>query len=303
MNAKNFLYLALGAILLVSACKKDPDPIEPPAEQGPRLIFKFKFDSTQVRLNNLGQPVTVAPGNEAQCPKMNSMAAHYIELAQNDFTALGAGEILYRATENTVGWSNAVMFDDLNLVAEGEEAFSIPLSDVAAGSYKWIRLSVAYQNYDIKFKSNSYVGWGTIASFLAFNTLINDYMIKTQTINVGADKLQGYWGFEANIPFFGYYTLTGEAPAGATTVVNPNPNSPIPAGSCVITAQFEDANGNPLNLSITGNETEDIIVTVSISTNKSFEWIENSGDNLYEPAAGDTLVDMGVRGIIPIIGN
>ncbi len=298
---KNLLYITLGSILIVSACKKDPDPI-PETPYQPKLVFKFKFDSTQVRLNNLGQPVTVAPGNEAQCPKMNSMAAHYIELAPGDFTALGNGEVVYRATENTLGWANAVEFDDLNLVAEGEEAVSVPLSEVASGSYKWIRLSVAYQNYDIKFKSGTYTGWGTIASFLAFNTWITNYNIKTQNIVVNDDMLQGYWGFEANIPLFGYYTLTGQAPAGATTVVNPNPNSPIPAGSCVITAQFVDGSGNPMNLSITGNETEDVIVTVSISTNKSFEWIENSGDQLYEPGAGDTLVDMGVRGLIPIIG-
>ncbi len=300
---KKLIYLSASLILIFSACKKDPDPIPEPEPEAPRLIFKFKFDSTQVRLDNLGNPATIPSGNEAQSPKFNSMAAHYIELAQTDWTALGNGEVVYRATENTLGWSNAVDFNDLNLVAEGEEAFSIPISEVTNGSYKWIRLSVAYQNYDIKFKSNSYIGWGTLASFLSFNTWINDFTIKTQSIAVNDDKLQGYWGFEADIPFFGYYTLTGQAPAGATTVVNPNPNSPIPAGSCVITAQFVDASGNPMNLSITGNETEDIVVTVSISTNKSFEWEENSGDQLYEPAAGDTLVDMGVRGLIPIIGN
>jgi hypothetical protein len=300
---KNLIYLSLLGILIVASCKKDPDPIPEPEPAAPRLIFKFKFDSTQVRLNNLGQPATIPVGNEAQSPKFNSMAAHYIELAPFDLTPLEGGEIVYRATENTLGWSNAVDFNSLNFAGEGEEAFSIPISEVSTGSYKWIRLSVAYQNYDIKFKSGSYTGWGTIASFLAFNTWINDFTIKTQSITVNDDKLQGFWGFEANIPFFGYYTLTGQAPAGATTVVNPNPDSPIPAGSCVITAQFVDASGNPMNLTITGNETQDIIVTVSISTNKSFEWEENSGDQLYEPAAGDTLVDMGVRGIKPIIGN
>lgn len=303
MKTTNLIYLFLGAVLVFASCKKDPDPTPEPQAAGPRLIFKFKFDSTQVRLDNLGNPATVPSGHEAQSPVFNKMAAHYIEFAPNDFTALGAGEIIYRATENTIGWTNAVVFNDLNLVAEGQEAVSVPLSEVAAGSYKWIRLSVAYQNYDIKFKSNSYVGTGTIASFLAFNSWIDNYIIKTQTISVNDDKLQGYWGFEANIPFFGYYTITGDSPSGATTVVNPNPNSPIPAGSCVITAQFVDSNGNPMNLNITGNETEDVVITVSISTNKSFEWVENSGDQLYEPAAGDTVVDMGVRGLIPIIND
>jgi hypothetical protein len=68
-------------------------------------------------------------------------------------------------------------------------------------------------------------------------------------------------------------------------------SSPIPQGSCVVTGQFL----NPLV--ITGNETQDIVVTVSLSTNKSFEWLENSTPGYYEPALGDVVVDMGVRGM------
>jgi hypothetical protein len=51
-------------------------------------------------------------------------------------------------------------------------------------------------------------------------------------------------------------------------------------------------------LVITGNETADIVVTVSLSTNKSFEWMENSTPGYFEPAAGDAVVDMGVRGMV-----
>ena len=51
---------------------------------------------------------------------------------------------------------------------------------------------------------------------------------------------------------------------------------------------------------ITGNETEDIEIVVSLSTNQSFEWIDN-GDGYFEPAAGDVVVDMGIRGLIPIV--
>jgi hypothetical protein len=54
-------------------------------------------------------------------------------------------------------------------------------------------------------------------------------------------------------------------------------------------------------LVITGTETEDVVITVSLSTNKSFEWSDDLGDNIYEPLAGDTVVDMGVRGMIPIV--
>ena len=40
-----------------------PDTVWTANGTGPRLIFKFKFDSTQARLDNVGNPSTVAAGN------------------------------------------------------------------------------------------------------------------------------------------------------------------------------------------------------------------------------------------------
>ena len=83
--------------------------------------------------------------------------------------------------------------------------------------------------------------------------------------------------------------------AGATTVPNPIfDTSPIPAGSCVVTGAFDQP------LVITGNETKDIVITVSLSTNNSFEWTDN-GDGLFQPEVGDAVVDMGVRGMVPFV--
>ncbi len=98
--------------------------------------------------------------------------------------------------------------------------------------------------------------------------------------------------------------MHGEAPAGATTVVNPLFNSsPIPAGSCVATGQFVNTGRSASNLTITGHETRDIVITVSLSVNKSFEWVEVVNDGKWEPARGEYIVDMGIRGLIPIIGQ
>jgi hypothetical protein len=286
---KNTVLLLLILAAMLSACKKDEVK-----DEGPKLIFRFKFDSTQVRLNNIGQPATIPNGHAAQSPKFNSMCAHYIELAPNAFTALGSGQVLYRAEETTAGGSNAIFFDRAKIVAEGEDIYSIPLSNVNPGTYAYLRVSLAYQNYDIKFKQSGYTGTGTVASFIGFNNYIGYFKIKNEDIAVNGNKPQGYWGFETNV-FGQNYTLTGQAPAGATTVVNPLVNSsPIPAGSCVVTGPFTQ------QLVITGEETEDIIITVSLSTNNSFEWIDN-GDGLFEPSAGDAVVDMGVRGLIPIV--
>lgn len=51
-------------------------------------------------------------------------------------------------------------------------------------------------------------------------------------------------------------------------------------------------------LTITGNETSDVAIIVSLSTNNGFGWQDN-GDGIYEPGAGNQVVDMGVRGLIP----
>jgi len=78
----------------------------------------------------------------------------------------------------------------------------------------------------------------------------------------------------------------------------PNPIhafSPVPAGSCLVTGEFETP------FEITGNETEDIVIICSVSINNSFEWIDNNANGTYEPTEGDTVIDMGVRGLIPMV--
>ena len=288
-----------------------PDTIWNTTGTGPHLIFKFKFDSTQVRLDNFGNPSVVASGNAAYSPKFNRMAAHYVELAPTDFTALGGGKVLYKAAETTKGGANAIDFGQSTVVREGVTFYSIPLSQVTAGTYKWLRLSLSYQNYDIPYKANAipgnHIGYGTLASFIGYKTYVEKYKIKTQdyvpSSSVGGPNTthaQGYWGFETNIAGFGYYTLDGQAASGATTVVNPNfSNSPIPAGSCVVTAVFADNGGTAQPLTITGSETQDIVITVCLSTNKSFEWKDTVPDGYYQPESGEFPVDMGIRGMIP----
>jgi hypothetical protein len=299
------LFCALFSAALLS-CKKD-NVINPSTLTGPQLIFRFQFDSMQVRLNNLGNPAIMPSNHKAQCPRFNYMSAHYVEMA-NDGNQLGQGIVLYNAPTTTLGGSAAIDFGQSVIVREGQNFYSTPLSKVSAGSYKWLRVSLAYQNYDIVYKSSSIpgngIGNGTLASFIGFNTYITSYHIKTMTVSPSAatggpgNHKQGYWGFETTV-FSNTYFSDGQAPPGATTVVNPMPGSPIPAGSCVVTGQFVNAVGTAQPLTITGHETSDVIVTVSLSTNNSFEWVSHSGTNYYQPDAGDTVVDMGIRGMIP----
>lgn len=312
MKHKKITLLAFAAtgILLFNACKKDKDEApSTPAANTPSLIFKFKFDSTQVRLDDVGNPSTIPAGNAAQSPKFNLMSQHYIELA-GDFDSVGKGKVLYVGTNTTAGGASAIDYTLATQTGEGAVFFSKPLSQITPGSYKWLRVSLAYQNYNITYKDTNLtspndLGIGTIASFIGFKTYVTSYKINGRTYvpSAGAggpgNHAQGYWGFEttvSGINFFG----DGQS-AGTTTVPNPLfATSPIPAGSCLVTGQFVNSSMANSPLVITGSETSDIVITVSLSINKSFEWSEVIADGYFQPQKGETVVDMGIRGLIPI---
>ena len=297
------LLLLISTSTILVSCKKKEF-----GNSNAKLIFKFKFDSTQVRLNNIGQTSIIPAGNAGQSPIMTKMSCHYLELAPGAFTLLGTGAVLYHATETTAGGSKAIDFSQAKMAGNNEVFLELPISQVAKGEYEWIRLSLAYQNGDAQMRIDTVINGipiqqyftASIASFIGYNTYISNFKVKNETITVNANRLQGFWGFETTVNVLGTnYPIVsnGQAPPGATTVVNPLFNSsPIPAGSCVVTAAF--ANGK---LKITGNETTDIIVECSFSTNKSFEWKDLIPNNRWEPLKGEALVDMGVRGLIPTI--
>ena len=289
---KNIILTLLSvAVFLVSCSSDENETVVNNSEAN--LIIKFKFDPNQERLNNIGQPSTIPVGNAAQSPVVSRMSANYIELAPSAFTALGQGEILYQGAETTQGGSIAIDFENAQFAGNNQTFVTIPLSDVAAGNYEWVRISLAYQEGGINLIANGNEITGTLSSFVGFNNYITSFNINGSTFNVNDNKLQGFWAFEA----LGF-TSQGQAPEGATTVPNPLFNSsPIPQGSCVVTGEFSTP------FIITGNETDDIEVVLSFSINNSFEWTEVNNDGKYEPAAGEQVVDMGLRGLIPSVSN
>ncbi len=299
---KVFVYSLILLSSIFISCNKDVKNFND-------IHFSFAFDDTQIRLDNFGNPEAIPAGNSAQSPDMNLLSVHYIELAANEFTPFNEGAVLYIAEETNAGGDNAIDFDLAKVSAEGEDFLKINLDRLPAGTYKYIRASVAYQNYDITYNALNIPFYGdlldeigTVASFIGYNTYITDLTVSELTTTINANKLQGFWGFETH--FSGaletYNDIyTGQAPEGATTVVNPiNNTSPIPPGSCVITGEFDPP------LEITGDETSELFITLSFSTNNSFEWIDTNGNGKWDIDATDTdqtevIVDMGLRGMIP----
>src|ERR1700752_4275460 len=103
---KKIVLFSIAVVLAFAGCKKKDTATKttstpPPA---PRLIFKFTFDSTQIRLNGLGQKDSVIPSNHrAQSPRFNGMSGHYIEMARTDYDSVGKGAVLYVAPSVTTG--------------------------------------------------------------------------------------------------------------------------------------------------------------------------------------------------------
>lgn len=288
----SFLFL----IGIAFACNKEEPEIAPEENSAPKLIFRMKMDPQQERLDGYGEPSTVPAENGAQTPDFNSISAHYIELSPSAYTQVGEGEVIYHGAETTEGGSKAVVFDQLKKVAHGEVVCSKPLSEISPGTYNWARVSVTYQNYTVDFRANGYDLKGTLSSFVGFNTYITSHKVKNQSVQVNGNKLQGYWAWEtpAIPPYYPGGIEEGQAPG--TTVPNPlTGTSDIPPGSCLVTGGFETP------FEITGNETEDVIIDLSFSVNKSFEWSDAANNNVYEPLDGDSVVDMGLRGLIPIV--
>lgn len=280
------LFLILVTAFSFFSCEDEDD-----SDNGPYLIVKFQFDPNQARLNNLGQPATIPSGHAAQSPDFSKISAHYFELAPTAYTQLTEGTVLYHADETTQGGSVAIDFSKAVIVSEGEVFLKIPLSQVAQGNYEYVRVSLAYQEYNISVRNNGADYQGKLASFVGYNNYITTHTLGNNSFPVNGNRLQGYWAFALNdLP----YASSGQAPAGATTVSNPIAStSPIPPGSCVVTGKFAQ------NLVVNGSETRDIVITLSLSTNNSFEWQEVTADGKFEPSIGENVVDMGLRGLIP----
>jgi len=295
---KKCLFLVFCATVILVSCRKvEPlTPVTNPDPVVPNLVFKIKLDPNQPRLDNFGQPAVIPANHGAQTPEFNAISAHYIELIPNSFVQVGDGAVVYKGAETSAGGAVAADFDQAIVKQDGEIFFSIPLAQVTAGTYEFARVSLTYQNYDVDFEAFNAEMKGTVASFVGFNTFITEHTINTETLMLNANRLQGYWAWETHPNQFVQSPLVNSGQTQGTTVPNPiSATSPIPAGSCLVTGQF------PSNLVITGNETQDIVVELSFSTNNSFEWTDDLQNNIFEPLDGDTVVDMGIRGLIPTV--
>ena len=303
IELKLSISIIFGLLFILTGCQKKPEYA---------VHFRVKFDGLQERLDNKGFPAAVGAGRAAQTPLMNQIGIQQIELASNNTTVLGKGLVLLTTPETVAGGEGAIDFSQVKMAKEGEVFLTVPMKNLSIGRYEWVRASVAYQNFDILFNMYNvpFAGTfldqrGTFASFLGYNNYLKPYKVWSKLDNVTTGNFkQGYWCFETKL-VSSYAsndkTFNGQSPEGATTVVNVlSATSPNPLGSGVITGKFDTP------LSITGNETQDIYITLTFSVNRSFEWeesIERNGKWDYNAQANtgqptiEKVIDAGLRGL------
>lgn len=319
---KKTIFLVFAFAVTIAACVTKTEDTPTVATPDANLNLKFKFDPAQVRLGNLGQAVSVVSPNSAQTPTFRTMAVHYIQLAPDSLTALTdpTTVVLYSSATTTAGGTAAIDFDQLKVSDQNKVFLSYPLKNIKKGTYKWIRVSAAYQNYDIKFNirglnpaygipNNALLNQtGSIASFIGIESFIRNYTIATKSIAVNANKKQGYGGMETNLTGLPagtpdnlvHQTFTWDG-NGGTTVVNPFATAlGVPPGSCLIVGKLNKP------LVITGDEAKDISTILSFSCNNSFEWTNYDGNTTFDfyndgSKPNDKVVDMGLRGLKVIV--
>lgn len=294
--------LMTAVMVFLIGCKK---------QNSASIHFKIKFDPLQERLNGVGFPTGIGSGNAAQSPVMNSIGINVLELLNNSFTQNGKGAILLNTPNKTSEGFDAIDFSQVKMVKEGEIFLSVPIKDVAPGKCEWLRTSIAYQNFDVKmnvlnipFVGNLLDERGALATFLGHNSYITKYKVAEKEDVINGVKKQGYWRFETKFnPAFVTLntTYSGYIPAGNITFVNPiAQTSPTLVSLSSITGRFDTP------LSISGAETEDITIVMTLSTNNSFEWEEsinrngkwdiNAQANSGQPTV-EKIIDVGLRSL------
>ena len=183
------------------------------------------FDDSQARLNNLGEPASLPAGHAGLTPDFQGLSAHFIELVSERIVPYKSGEAIFNGEEvsannaNPYGFTRAIDHDQAIVAASGEAFTEILIKDIKPGTYKHARISVAFQRYGITFNVNNIpvVGdlknqKGTVASFVGYNTHINDLLVHEKVLAVNQAKLQGFWAFETQ--FDGAFAVYNQLSSG-----------------------------------------------------------------------------------------
>ncbi|HQQ93279.1 MAG TPA: hypothetical protein PLQ93_01890 [Bacteroidia bacterium] len=279
-----------------------PDTVWHASGIGAKLIFRLNFDSSLTRLNSLGQPGAVSGNLGAQSPIVKRAIINYIELMPESNSEPGKGVLLYSSPETSCGGLLASNFCEGISVRNHEVVFSHSFQNISPGTYKWLRISVLYTELDLGVHSVS--SGNTRASFGGFcgnRTYLSQLSLAgsvlTPSLGGTGNRNMGYWIYRSEVLGL---EQKFDGQLSAITQVNPDPAFQNGMGQSYTCGEFYNLGSNsPKPLTITGTENQDHEISLDISTNKSFEWIEKTYDGRFQPEIGEQVVDFGLRGLRP----
>jgi hypothetical protein len=300
---KVFFFILCGSLLLTSCGRKEEIP-------NPMLRIQIKTDADLERLDSKGQIATVKTGNAAQTPLVKNLSAGYIEFFQDAKMPVGKGFIAYQMEETRLGGEDAFDFSKCKIIKDGGVFIEVPLKNMAKGTYQWVRASMAYQNSDLFFNLMNVPNLGdlqdergTIATFNSFNTFIKKHKIREKEETINANRKFGYWAFETALDRgFSQHNMFKNGQAVGTSSVNPNfLLAPVPISSGIMTGAFAAP------LTVTGSELHDITVTLVLSTNQSFEWVDAHKNGKWDidvqNLIAEPVIDASFRNLKAVVGQ
>lgn len=298
----NARFIALCLFLLCFwGCKKEEDP---------KIIVSWQQDPFQERLDNNGRPAPVASSNLSLSPKLNTIAVEHIELLTSEPTRLFSGATLYSANNKQTVNDTTVSIDKLVFTGQGTPLSTSSLRSLQGKTFQWICVWLAHQSFDVRFNLNNVPNIGTITdeggtfnAFLAANTFISRYKVITKEDVVNDYRPRGYWFFETNLraAFASYNTFyRGQLAPLSVTAVNPLAASMVtPRRSSIFIARLEKP------MTITGEEKNDVNITLTFSTNQAFEWRDNNRNGRWDIDAqniqNEPVINFGLRGMKAVV--
>jgi hypothetical protein len=282
-------------------CKKEADP---------EIHVIWQQDPFQERLDNEGRPSPVSSSNLSLSPKLNTIAVEHIELLAANPTRLFSGATLFSANNKQTVNDTTVSLDKLVFTPQSTPLSTSYLKPLQGKTFEWICVWVAYQSFDVRFNLNNVPNIGTITdengtfnTFLAANTFISKHKVITKEDIVNDYRPQGYWLFETNLraAFSAYNSFyRGQLAPRSVTAVNPLAASlATPRHSNIFITRLDKP------ITITGEEKNNVTITLTFSTNQAFEWRDNNRNGRWDidvqNIQNEPIMNFGLRGMKAVV--
>jgi hypothetical protein len=285
----------------------------------PFLRLRVNFDTQGERFDANGELAEVPEGRAAYTPEMRELRISSIELVPDENTPVGQGVMLYEAATRVVFGEEITELDQTISTAGGIVANRFNFQDIPAGTYPYVRVGLASAKYQLNYDLHYHVKDSTDTDSIppdftvpveltqlsgGMAVLYSDAWVNTLTpfnitLDINQQKRQGYYAFETS--FTSSFELGNNVYVDSlfnTIPTLPNPISataPTPESSGIITGVFDTP------LEVTGQESEDVLVDLTFSTNQAFEWVDPNNDGRWDvwilAETWERISDFGLRSL------